>query len=137
MTTGLEHLPPGTVAALGEEWVQHLALQDRDPRLVGLAMNRALKVPDDAGTVDRATVLQEHVWVFGQQSLAAMFELEYQRVVSQSCGHDADGDVDPVVRWVVQHRDREDLRSREWWALERLRLDYLRHWALGQHPSNL
>jgi hypothetical protein len=135
MATGLEGLDPGTVEALAASWARHLALEDRDPRLVDLAMNRALKLPDDATSWGRRLMLQEHAALFGLR-LSAMFEQEFTQVAARYAGHDRDGSVDSVVGWIVTHRDQELFRSREWWALERLRLDYLSRWRQGSHPRN-
>ncbi len=134
MSTGLEGLTDDAVQGHTEEWVRHLALDDRDPRLIVLAMNRALKLPDDAGAVQRASSLMEHQHVYGQ-SLPAMFEVQYQALLAEVSSHDPRAAGSPVIRWIESNRDAEKLHGREWWALERLRLDYLRRWVDGDFPT--
>ena len=123
MIDALNDLSDDDADALREAWVTDLAAQTRDPRLKTTAMNRTLHLPDDANFSQRSAALIQHAPL--GYHLAVLFELEYQKLIA---GHEAAAARvpagDPVMGWLTGRRDAEEALSREWWAIERLRIDY-------------
>lgn len=135
--TGIEHLHPARVQELSNSWVEHLAKGDRDPRMVIAAMNRALALPDDAGSVDRGRALTEHAAFLTSASQAAMFEVRFVEVQREQPVQVVGGHADWVTRLLQRHMAGEVKFSAEWWALRRVLLEHLNRGRAGRERAGL
>lgn len=121
--TGLEGLDPPEIAQMADCGKRNVARAPDEFR--ALAMNRALALPDNAGEASRRNMMADHSTHLDRQTLLAMFELQFRRIVGQQAEDPERVPDDEFSSWLREQRDGERRYSRDWWTIHWLRVRYL------------